>query len=57
MSSTAISRARTLSLQWTPQALMAAATIEEVEDVFEDPSKLKVVPLLQYTIFASMQVR
>jgi hypothetical protein len=36
---------------------MAAATIEEVEDVFEDPSKLKVVPLLQYTIFASMQVR
>ena len=57
MSSSAISRARTLSLQSTPQALMAAATIEEVEDVFEDPSKLKVVPLLQYTIFASMQVR
>jgi hypothetical protein len=33
---------------------MAASSTEEVEDVFEDPSKLKVVPLLQYTIFASI---
>ena len=32
---------------------MTASNIEEVEDVFEDPSKLKVVPLLQYTIFST----
>lgn len=33
------------------QALLKAETVDEVFDVFSDPSRLKIIPLLQHFLF------